>query len=126
MPTRANDTTGLGYIKGLRDIVTSAELPARKKNVALAALHYLEKRLREHLQRIEQLEQRPAPPEPAARPYVLVCTECGTAACAQGVFYCERYREAGLRFAARDELELRRLEDPRFWDRPVDIFPRRG
>lgn len=53
---------------------------------------------------------------------VAVCSECKTAACWQGVFYCEEYKSAGVTVMTIGDLKkLGPLESEDYWRRDEGI-----
>lgn len=46
---------------------------------------------------------------------ITVCAECKRATCWWGLFYCDKYREAGLVEMTVAELRKLKLEHPSYW-----------
>jgi hypothetical protein len=46
---------------------------------------------------------------------ITVCSECLTAACWQGIFYCQNYKQAGTKELTVAELRKLNKEHPSYW-----------
>lgn len=47
---------------------------------------------------------------------IWVCDNCLCACCWAGIFYCDRYREAGIVLKSKDELRKLNREHPSYWE----------
>lgn len=58
--------------------------------------------------------------------FVTVCKECLRASCLQGIFYCEKYKTAGVVRLSKSQLRaLKTGEHPSYWktDLELEITP---
>ncbi len=51
---------------------------------------------------------------------IVVCAECLRASCWQGIFMCDKARDADITEKTRKELEVLNLEHPSYWEEAED------